>query len=99
MHCPRCGGGVRSADVARRRCPKCESKIYWVDRWRWLRGISCGLVSLTVLAVLYRLYPFDHTLVWVFAYCAVWLAVSFALLVASLFLLPPAIDLVPPHGP
>ena len=87
------------ADVAKKRCPRCASKIYWMDRWRWLRGVSCGGLSLAILALVYRVYPFDRTLVWVLEYCSFWLVIYFALLLTSLFLLPPAVDLVPQDGP
>src|SRR3989442_3772841 len=99
MQCPNCKSKVRFSDMARHRCPRCASKIYFMDKWRWLRGISCGLLALLVIAGLYRFHPFDKTLVWFLACCVVWLAIYFALLLTSIYLLPPAVDLVPQDGP
>jgi hypothetical protein len=72
-----------------------------MDRWRWVGGISCGSLSLLVLAGIYRFFPFDpdSPLIWFLSYCAVWFVISFALLMFSWFTLPPAIDLAPQDGP
>src|SRR5947207_15835395 len=101
MHCPTCQAKVKFADMSKHRCPRCAAQIYWMDRWRWLRGISCGFVSLLIFAALYRFYPFDvdSPLIWFLSYCVFWFVISFALLLTSISLLPPDVDLVPQDGP
>ena len=50
MQCPKCQSKVSFREVADQRCPTCASKIYWVDEWRWLRGLSCGLLAILMIS-------------------------------------------------
>jgi hypothetical protein len=96
MECPQCHCKVTGRDVRQRRCPTCATKIYWSDEWRWLRGVSCGLLA--VLAISHW-FPREADLGEFLLWLVLWLVVSYALLIASLFLLPPKVDLVPGRGP
>ncbi len=96
MQCPRCHAKVGFAQMAKHRCPSCAARIYFSPKWRWLRGISCGLV---VILLTYRWYPLEGSLARHFVWCAATLLVFVVLLLISVYLLPPEIDLVPGDGP
>jgi hypothetical protein len=96
MQCPKCQSKVSFRDVADERCPKCAIKIYWWDKWRWLRGLSCGLLAILMISHWFpREADLGEFLLWVGS----WGLVSFALLIGSFFTLPPKVDLVRAHGP
>jgi len=96
MQCPKCQSKVSFPDVADQRCPTCASNIYWADEWRWLRGLSCGLLA--ILMIIYW-FPREADLVNFLLWVGSWFLVSFALLIGSFFTLPPKVDLAPAHGP
>jgi len=96
MQCPRCDSKVSFAQMSRHRCPTCAAKLYFSPKWRWLRGISCGLA---VILLTYRWYPLEGTLARHFIWCVVDVTMFFVLLLTSFYLLPPEIDLVPGDGP
>src|SRR5260221_14404015 len=92
MQCPKCHAKIIFAQMARHNCPSCGAKIYFSPKWRWLRGISCGLV---VILLNYQWYPtegsFGRHLIWLVTLGIVFLLLLFG----SIRLLPPEIDLVP----
>lgn len=93
MQCPQCHAKV---NLTQDRCPSCGVKLYRFDRWRWLRGMGCGL-----LAILLNLqwYPLEGSFALHIAWCFVALLVYFILLLSSMYLLPPEVDLAPQDGP
>src|SRR3954453_19374277 len=96
MECPCCHRKVTRRDVRQRRCPTCGSKISWSDEWRWSRGIGTGLLALLVVSHWFpRELDIGRTLLWV----GLWWVTAHALFVASVFALPPKVDLVPGRGP
>ena len=82
--------------MAKHRCPSCATKIYFSPKWRWLRGIACGLV---VILLTYRSYPLEGSLARHFVWAAAVLLLFVVLLLISIYVLPPDIDLVPEDGP
>src|SRR5258708_26206307 len=96
MQCPKCHAKIIFAQMARHNCPSCGEKIYFSAKWRWLRGISCGLVDILLN---YQWYPtegsFGGHLIWLVTLGIVFLLLLFG----SIRLLPPEIDLVPENGP
>ena len=97
MKCPQCGNRVTSVDVAKSRCPSCDTKIYFSPRHRWLRGISCALVTILIT---YRWYPIEHlTLTGHFAWLAVTFFVFITVFITSVNLIPFDIEQVPTDGP
>src|SRR5215475_11584544 len=50
LKCPHCHGEVGFRDVAKERCPTCTGRLYWSDRWRWLRGLSCVLLAILLVS-------------------------------------------------
>jgi hypothetical protein len=46
MECPKCQCKVTGRDARQRRSLTCGSKISWLDEWRWLGGLSCGLLAI-----------------------------------------------------
>jgi hypothetical protein len=96
MQCPKCQSQVSFRDVADERCPTCASKIYWADEWRWLRGLSCGLLAILMISHWFpRKADLGEFVLWLVGWCLV----SCALLSGSFFTLPPKVDLVPGQGP
>lgn len=96
MQCPQCHDKVGFAQMAKHRCPGCVARIYFSPEWRWLRGISCGLL---VMVLTYRWYPLEGSLARHFVWCAAALLAFVVLLLISIYLLPPEIDRVPGDGP
>ncbi len=96
MECPSCRSEVGFRDVADERCPKCAIKIYWWDKWRWLRGLSCVVLAILMIS---HWFPRQQDLGYFLLWMASLLIVFFALLIGSFFTLPPKVDLVPPRGP
>jgi hypothetical protein len=99
MTCPQCRGNVSFRDVGKERCPACEARIYFSPGGNWPRGLGCGL--LTILLT-YRLLPirqpgadFGAFLLWLGGCFLLYLVLLFA----SIRVLPPEIELVPPDGP
>ena len=87
---------VTGRDVRQRQCPSCGSKIYWWDKWRWLRGLSCALLAILMISHWFpREADLGEFLLWMVSLLIVFLA----LLIGSLFMLPPKVDLVPGQGP
>jgi hypothetical protein len=97
MECPWCHSALAFREVAGRRCPSCNVRIYLSDqRWKWLRVLS----SVGLAAVLTcHWFPRSPDLVWFFLWLLGLLVIAFVLLMGSMFVLRPDIDLVPPHGP
>ncbi len=78
-------------DISDGRCPACEAKIYFSRKFRWLRGISCGLLTIVLM---YRWYPLEGSLSKHLVWSVASLAVFMALLFASLKVLPGEVELV-----
>jgi hypothetical protein len=95
LRCPYCKDEVPTEHWGR-RCPHCREKVYFEDRWRWLRGIICGLVA---LAPMYLFYDFDGTLTlfieWLALSWVLWFVLSFFL---SYRLVPPRLAPAPQDG-
>jgi hypothetical protein len=93
MQCPHCHGEVWPRHLSR-RCRHCGAKVYFYDKWRWLRGIGCGLIDLLIM---YRWYPMNHSghLRWLLLVQAIFLA----LLILSFRLIPAELALTPQDGP
>jgi len=86
LKCPHCHENVGFRDVANERCPKCASKLYWSDKWRWLRGLSCVLLAIVVVSHWFpRKADLGDLLLWLAAVVVVF----YAVLIASLLLIPP----------
>lgn len=96
MQCPKCRVKLSFDQITQRRCPNCGAKIYLCLKWRWLRGISCGLVAILLN---YRWYPLEGSFVAHIIWLAVVGAVFIVLSIISLRIIPPEIDLVPQDGP
>jgi hypothetical protein len=96
MQCPQCHAKVRFAQIAKHRCPNCGAKIYLSDKCRWLRGLGCGLI---VILLNYRWYPLEGSFALHITWCFVVLLTFFVLLLSSIYLLPPEVDLAPQDGP
>jgi DNA-directed RNA polymerase subunit RPC12/RpoP len=96
MQCPQCQATIGLAEMSKHRCPSCASKIYFSPKWQWLRGIACGAV---VILVTYRWYPFDGSLTYHLLWCVASLLMFVFLLLGSIYVLPPEIELVPGDGP
>jgi hypothetical protein len=96
MECPSCQSKVGFRDVARERCPTCASKIYWSDKWRWLRGLSCLLLTILLIGHWFpREADLGEFLLWLVALVFVF----YAVFIASGFIIPPDVSLVPERGP
>ena len=97
MECPGCHCKVTFRDTAGGRCPDCAIKIYLSDnKWRWLRGIGC--VLLTAL-VIYHWFPRTADLGAFLRWIAAFVGIFYVLFIGSMFILTPNVDLVPPRGP
>jgi hypothetical protein len=70
-------------------------KIYFSPKWRWLRGISCGLVAVLLT---YRWYPLEGSFAGHIFWYGVVFAVFWVLFILSLIVFPPEIELIP-DGP
>ena len=83
--------------MAEHRCPCCEIKIYFSDeRWGWLRGLSSLLLAILMTSFWFpRRVDLGYFLLWLGSL----LIVFVALLIGSMFILPPNISLVPSQGP
>jgi hypothetical protein len=96
MQCPRCHALISFAQMAKHRCPSCSVKVYFSPKWRWLRDIACSIVALLSTC---RWYPLERSLELHVVWCATLFLVFLALLLTSVYLLPPEVDLVPETGP
>lgn len=96
MQCPKCQSEVSFRDVADERCPTCATKIYWVDKWRWLRTLGCVLVAILMIG---HWFPREADLGEFLLWLGSCFLVFFALFIGSFFTLPPKVDLVRAHGP
>jgi len=95
MHCPQCRAKVSFAQAANHRCPTCGVKIYLSDRWRWLRGVGCGLI---VILLNFRWYPLEGSFALHITWWFVVLLMFLVLFFGSIYLLPPEVDLAPQDG-
>src|SRR4051812_3997754 len=95
MQCPQCRARLQFSHVGKHRCPRCEARIYFSRDDRWLRGISCGVVS---IAVNYRWYPLEGGCELHLLWYATAFVVLLAFLLVSFFLLPPNIELTSDSG-
>jgi hypothetical protein len=77
-------------------CPYCGEKVNFCDRWRWARGITCGVVALIPM---YLWYHFDDTLVLSLKWLAFVWVLWFVLFFVSYRLVPPQLGLAPQGGP
>lgn len=96
MTCPACDSKVEARDVAKHQCPTCGRKIYFHDRLRWLRGLAC--VLLAVLTISYS-FPREADLGKFLLWICLLVFVFYLFFILSFFLIPPEVDLLPPHGP
>jgi hypothetical protein len=97
MECPRCHFKVGFREIAGERCPCCKGKVYVSDRkWGWLRGVSSVLVA--VLMLVYW-FPRQANILYFLLWMTSLLIVFVILLIGSMFLIPPELDLVPRRGP
>lgn len=95
MKCPRCQSSVTFRDMSFERCPVCDTKIYFSSDGRWLRGVICGAFAILLT---YHWCPLQHPGAEFSAY-VLWLAGTLALylllLVNSVYVFPPLIELLP----
>jgi hypothetical protein len=94
--CPRCGAELRWGDLGLHCCPGCSAKVYLSPGHRWLRGLASAVVVIFPSCWWFPVQSFTLTRLFL------WLGVTglyLALLFASFFVLPPAIEHVPADGP
>lgn len=96
MQCPKCHVKLKLLSVSAGTCPLCGVKIYFFVKWRWVRGISCGLLGILVN---YRWYPLEGSFTLHLAWLAAGMLSFFLLFAISLLLFPPEVDLLPAQGP
>ena len=97
MECPRCHSRLTFREVAGQRCPCCNIKVYLSDRcWGWLRGLaSLGLA----IVVTFYWFPSQIELLQLLFWFTILCAVFIVLLIGSMFVFHPDVDLVPPRRP
>ena len=84
-------------DVAGERCPCCTGKIYLSDeKWGWLRGLSSVVLGILILI---HWFPRTVDLLYFLLWMGALLIVFVVLLIGSMFILAPEVDLVPRRGP
>ena len=96
LRCPQCKTEVAVKDLPA-PCPYCGDKVYFYDKWRWLRGITCGFIALLPM---FLWYHFDGTLTLLIRWLVfVWIAWFVLFFFVSYRLFPPELRLAPQDGP
>lgn len=95
LRCPKCKAELGLKNVPG-TCPHCGENVYFYDKWRWLRGISCAVVALLPMCLWYR---FDGTLLlfvrWSVVVWILWFVLFF---LVSYRILKPELRLAPQDG-
>jgi len=94
--CPQCKSRIHVQLVGRSHCPHCATKLYVVDKWRWLRWLACFFPAILLNS---RWYPTQCNIVLLLGWWVVVGLVFLLLLRLSVGLLPLGVDLLPQDGP